>query len=255
MTVNRIALITGATAGMGEAVARDFVAQGIKIIANGRRKERLEKLAAELNRDEKMVEIVAGDASDPQVIKTFFEVSSTSFSANPDLVVANAGRGLAGSIITSDDSQWREVVETNLMGMLRLLRAAASKMLEGIGDQVKMDKAHDIVVLGSTVGRHISPFSSVYGSTKFAVNSLAEALRREIGPRGIRVTLIEPGIVKSEFQGVAGYDQEWFSGFADRIKPLIVPEDVSRLVSFIVSQPPHVHINDVVIRPTRQEYP
>ena len=110
-------------------------------------------------------------------------------------------------------------------------------------------------MIGSNVGRHISPFSSMYGSTKFAVNSLAEALRREVGPRGIRVTLIEPGFVKSEFQGVAGYDPAWFEGVLTKIGPVLEPEDVARAVSFVASQPAHVHVSDVLVRPTRQEYP
>ena len=126
---------------------------------------------------------------------------------------------------------------------------------EGRTGPAVLTHPRDIVVLGSTVGRHISPFSSMYGSTKFAVNSLAEAARRELGPKGIRVTLVEPGFVVSEFQGVAGYDPEWFKGVVERIGPVLTPADVARTVGFIVSQPAAVHINDIVIRPTRQDYP
>jgi NADP-dependent 3-hydroxy acid dehydrogenase YdfG len=118
-----------------------------------------------------------------------------------------------------------------------------------------LDRPRDILVMGSTVGRHISPFSSMYGSTKFAANSLAEAARRELGPKGIRVSLIEPGFVESEFQGVAGYDPKWFEEVKTRIGPVLQPPDIARLVTTIVSQPAHVHMSDVLIRPTRQEYP
>ena len=95
----------------------------------------------------------------------------------------------------------------------------------------------------------------MYGSTKSAVHMLAESLRRLLAPRGVRVSLLEPGIVKSEFQDSAGYDRESFGKFMDSISPVLTPEDISRLILFIVSQPAHVCINDVMVRPTRQEYP
>ena len=82
-----------------------------------------------------------------------------------------------------------------------------------------------------------------------------EASRRELGPKGIRVTLIEPGFVESEFQGVAGYKPEWFAEVKGRIGPVLKPEDVARTIGFIVQQPAHVHVSDVLIRPTRQDYP
>ncbi|MEO0484127.1 MAG: SDR family NAD(P)-dependent oxidoreductase, partial [Planctomycetota bacterium] len=113
----------------------------------------------------------------------------------------------------------------------------------------------DIVLLGSTVGRHISPFSSMYGSTKFAVHSLAEAARRELATKGVRVSLIEPGIVESEFQSVAGYDSEKFGEFMRTIGPVLQPEDIAETIAWICSRPAHVAISDVVLRGTRQEYP
>jgi NADP-dependent 3-hydroxy acid dehydrogenase YdfG len=113
----------------------------------------------------------------------------------------------------------------------------------------------DIVVLGSVVGRHVSPFSSMYGSTKFAVHSLAEALRREIGPKGVRVTLVEPAVVVSEFQQVAGYTDELVDGFNEKFGPLLVPSDIARSIAWVAAQPAHVHVSDIVVRATRQEYP
>jgi NADP-dependent 3-hydroxy acid dehydrogenase YdfG len=122
-----------------------------------------------------------------------------------------------------------------------------------IPDWLKQPK--DIIVLGSIAGRHISPFSSMYGSTKFGVNSLAEALRRELGPRGVRVTLLAPAVVESEFQQVAGYDAKGFGDFMERIGPVLQPSDIADIVTYVVSRPAHVHVNDVVVRPTRQDYP
>ena len=150
------------------------------------------------------------------------------------------------------------MIRTNLLGAARLMRTAATHML---ADLEKRDSGNwqarprDIVVLGSVVGRHVSPYSSMYGSTKFGVHGLAEGLRRELSPKGIRVTLIEPGFVVSEFQGVAGYKDEWFKGVVDKIGPVLRPIDVARVVSFVCAQPPYVHVGDVLVRPTRQDYP
>jgi NADP-dependent 3-hydroxy acid dehydrogenase YdfG len=116
-------------------------------------------------------------------------------------------------------------------------------------------RAADIVIIGSVVGRHISPFSAVYGASKFAVHSLAEGLRREVGPKGIRVSLVEPGVVISGFQDGAGYSDEMVQTFEDKFGPLLHGEDVANAIHFIVSQPPHVHISDIMVRPTRQDYP
>ena len=113
----------------------------------------------------------------------------------------------------------------------------------------------DIVLIGSVVGRNISPFSAVYGSTKFAVHALAEGLRREVGKKGVRVTVIEPGIVVSGFQDAAGYDDDLVQKFNTDFGPLLYGEDVANAIDFVVAQPPHIHINELMIRPTRQDYP
>lgn len=255
----RIAVVTGATAGIGEAIVRDLVAAGAAVVMNGRRREKLEALTAELGSED--VVGVAGDAADPRVVGQMLDVARATFGGGKreaDLVVVNAGRGLSGSVVTSDTAQWEEMVRTNLLGAAHLIREAGQRMTSQAGE-LKGDalwaSARDIVVLGSTVGRHISPFSSMYGATKFAVNSLAEAARRELGPKGVRVTLIEPGFVVSEFQQVAGYEQAWFEEVKNRIGPVLTPADVSKSVLFTVGLPAAVHVSDIVIRPTRQDYP
>ncbi len=251
----RIGIITGASAGIGAALARDCVHRGARVVINARREGRLAELAEELGADR--VVCVAGDATEDTTIDRMFQASRDRFDDEADLVIVNAGRGLNGSVTTADTSQWEEMIRTNLLGAAKLMRAAAHHLLADIENSGSnwQQQARDLVVLGSTVGRHISPFSSMYGSTKFAVNSLAEALRREIGPKGVRVTLIEPGFVRSEFQGVAGYADEWFAQVVDRIGPVLTPEDCAEIISFIVSRPPAVHLSDAVIRPTRQDYP
>jgi NADP-dependent 3-hydroxy acid dehydrogenase YdfG len=251
----RIAIITGASAGIGAALARDCVHRGARVVMNARREPKLAELANALGTDR--VACVAGDAACDDTIDRLFAAARERFQDEADLVIVNAGRGLDGSVTTSDTEQWEDMIRTNLLGAARLMRAAALHLVADIenGDADWQQRARDIVVIGSTVGRNISPFSSMYGSTKFAVNSLAEALRRELGPKGVRVSLIEPGFVRSEFQGVAGYADAWFTEVVDRIGPVLTPEDIAEIIAFIVSRPPAVHLADALIRPTRQDYP
>lgn len=252
----RVAIVTGATAGIGEAVARAFAVRNWNQVLNARRREKLDALCRELG-DSRTI-AAPGDCADDAVIDAMLAAAAARFGRAADVIVINAGRGLSGSVITSDQSQWEEMVRTNLLGAARLLRAAAKRMLpdtEGKTGAAVLAHPRDIVVIGSTVGRNVSPFSSMYGSTKFAVHGLVEGARRELGPRGIRVSLIAPGFVVSEFQGVAGYEQAWMNQTFDRIGPPLKPDDVARVVEFIVSQPAGVHVNDVMLRPTRQDYP
>lgn len=252
----RTAVITGASAGIGKAIAEDLHAAGAFVVLNARRADRLERMAGELG---DRTAVCAGDAAESATVKAMLDTAEQASGRPADLVVVNAGRGLAGSVTTSDEEQWESMIRVNLLAAAKLMRESAKRML-AVGPDASEDASwtnspRDIVVLGSNVGRHVSPFSSMYGSTKFAVNSLAEAQRRELAPRGIRVTLIEPGIVRSEFQSVAGYDDAWWDNFGGKFGPLLEPEDVARTVRFVVEQPAHVHLNDIMLRPTKQDYP
>jgi NADP-dependent 3-hydroxy acid dehydrogenase YdfG len=257
----RVAMVTGASAGIGQAIAVDLASRGAGVILNARRETRLDELAQRLTDqfgnigDAPRAIGVPGDASDDTTIDAMLNAAKEHYGTDADLIIANAGRGLNGSVMTSDTSQWEEMIRTNLLGVSKLIRRSGERLLKLNESRDWSKHPCDMVVLGSTVGRHISPFSSMYGATKFGVNSLAEAARRELGPKGIRVTLIEPGIVKSEFQGVAGYDPESFGDLMEKFSPVLVPEDVARTIGFIVSQPAGMHVCDVVIRPTRQDYP
>ncbi len=247
----RIAAVTGATSGIGEATARRFVAAGFGVIGNGRNSARLAAMEAELG---PLFCGVAGDAADGVVLDRIFAVAVERFGRPVDIVVANAGRGLGGSVSDADLPRFEEVLKTNVTAVLALLQRAAQKMVPAQADAFP-GSAADIVIIGSVVGRHVSPFSAVYGASKFAVHALAEGLRREIGPKGVRVSLVEPGIVLSGFQAAAGYSDELVQTFKDRFGPVLIGDDVARAIHFIVTQPPHVHISDVIVRPTRQDYP
>lgn len=250
-TYSRIATVTGATSGIGEATVRKFVDAGYAVVGTGRNAEKLKGMEKQLG---EAFCGVPGDAADPAVLEQLFTTALERFGGAIDIVVVNAGRGLGGSVKDADLTEFEQVLKVNVSGALALLQKAAQKML-GSQEKSYPATAADIVVIGSVVGRHISPFSAVYGASKFAVHALTEGLRREVGPKGIRVTLMEPGAVLSGFQAGAGYSDEMVRGFEKSFGPLLVGDDIANAIHFIVSQPPHVHISDIVVRPTRQDYP
>ncbi len=251
----RVAIVTGASAGIGRAVATHLAGAGASVVVNARREAPLTALSRELGNG---ALAIAGDCADENTIRRMLDAAAGLSGREADLVVVNAGRGLNGSSITSNPDEWPEMIRTNIIGAAHLIREAGTRMLrasEGKSGPETLNTPRDIVVIGSVVGRHVSPFSSMYGATKFAIAGLVEGTRRELGPKGIRVTLIEPAFVESEFQGVAGYDPKWVAEVFARIGPVLNPDDIARTIHFVVSQPPHVHLSDVLIRPTRQDYP
>jgi NADP-dependent 3-hydroxy acid dehydrogenase YdfG len=248
---SRIAIISGASSGIGAATARRLVASGFAVVGNARRFEKLRELELELGTS---FCAVPGDASESAVLEQLFVTAIERFGQPADIVVVNAGRGLGGSVKDADLAQFEEMLKLNVTGTLILLQQAAKRMVDGQSSSFPK-RAADIVIIGSVVGRHISPFSAAYGATKFAVHALAESLRREIGPKGVRVSLVEPGIVVSGFQDAAGYEASMVQHFDEKFGPLLQGDDVANAIHYIVTQPPHVHISDIVIRPTRQDYP
>ena len=247
----RIAAVTGATSGIGEATARKFVSAGFAVVGNGRNAAKLAALEKEFG---SAFCGVAGDASDNTVLEELFTSANDRFGKMPDIVVVNAGRGLGGSVKDADLSQFEDLLKINVTGALALLQKAAQRMVD-TQQNVYPESAADIVIIGSVVGRNISPFSAVYGASKFAVHALAEGLRREVAPEGVRVSLVEPGMVLSGFQAGSGYSDETVKSLEDKFGPVLVGDDVANAIHYIVTQPPHVHISEIVVRPTRQDYP
>jgi NADP-dependent 3-hydroxy acid dehydrogenase YdfG len=245
----KTAIITGASSGIGYATAVTLARAGAAVAIHGRRKERLDKLAAEIAAQGGKALAVAGDAGIPGDIDLLLErtLAWKEGGGKYDIVVANAGRGLAGGILDSDESQWQDLYQVNVLGVANLMRRAAKYMVQ--------QKSGDIVVTGSVVGRNISPFSGFYGSSKFAVGALAEALRREICSRGVRVSLVMPGIVVSEFQDVAGYNEENFGRAVAQFGKLLEPQAIADGIYWLLTLPPHVNVCDIMIRPTGQIFP
>jgi NADP-dependent 3-hydroxy acid dehydrogenase YdfG len=250
-TFPRVAIITGATSGIGEATARRLATGGFGVVGNGRNLEKLGDLERQLGA---AFCGVAGDACDNDILEQLFAAATERFGRPADIVVANAGRGLGGSVSNADLSKFEHMLRLNVTGTLALLQKAATRMI-AMQQGRYPEKAADIVIIGSVVGRHVSPFSAAYGATKFAVHGLAEGLRREVGPKGVRVTLVEPAVVVSGFQEAAGYGTDLVHTFNENFGPLLHGEDIANAIHYVVTQPPHVHVSDIMIRPTRQDYP
>ncbi|MFJ3742489.1 SDR family oxidoreductase [Streptomyces albidoflavus] len=251
MTDKRIAVVTGASSGIGRAVARRFAEDGLRVVAAGRREEALASLAREAAELPGAVLPHPGDMNGEGYAGELLDAAGHEWGA-PSVFVLSAGRGLPGTVLGSDAGQWQGLIESNVTSVLHQLRACGS-LFRSHAEQDGGRQVRDIVVIGSTVGRQISAANPVYGATKFAVHSLVEALRQELCAHNIRVTLVEPGFVRSGFQEAAGYDMEWFAKVAEENGPLLTPEDVAETVRFVVGQPAHVHLDDIRIRPTRQK--
>lgn len=247
------ALITGASAGIGRATALELARLGHRVVVSARREDRLAELVAEIASAGGDARALPADASDPDALDKLLADATAHLGGTPDVVVANAGHGLAGGVLSSDRGRWEHMIQLNFLATTHLMREASLAMASrderaGVG-------RGDVVVLGSCVGINVSPFSGMYGATKFAVGAAAEALRREVGASGVRVTNIRPGIVTSEFQDVAGYDAENFGKATEKFGQVLTPEDVARTIGFVISQPAHVHVNELTIRPVGQDYP
>lgn len=243
------AIVTGASSGIGRAVALTLARDGVAVVVHARRKERLDEVVAEIEKLGGQALAVVGDAGvNGDSDRLFEETLAWEAGGNKiDIIVANAGRGLAGGILGSDERQWQEVYQTNVLGTAYLLRLAGLQMsAQGHGD---------IVVVSSVAGRNISPFSGFYGSSKFAVGAIAEALRQEVCSKGVRVATVMPGIVVSGFQNVAGYTEENFGKSVAKYGKVLEPQSIADGVAWLLSLPAHVNVSEMMIRPTGQNYP
>jgi len=245
----KTAIVTGASSGIGRATAMTLAQAGAAVVLFARRKDRLTKLAADIQAQGGNAYAVAGDAGLLSDIDILLErtLGWKEGGGKYDIVVVNAGRGLAGSILLSDNSQWQELYQTNVIGAAYLMRQAGHYMVT--------KKNGDIVAIGSVVGRNISPFSAFYGSSKFAIGAIAEGLRQEVCAHGVRVSLVMPGIVTSGFQKVAGYDEDNFYKGIAHMGKLLEPQAIADGICWLLTQPPNVNVSEIMIRPTGQNYP
>lgn len=241
----KIALITGATAGIGEACARLFAAQNYNLILTGRRTERLEILSAELRSAFKIrIQTLTLDVRNKEEVALKLNGLPKEWQS-VDVLVNNAGlsQGL-DPVDRGDTDDWDRMIDTNIKGLLYVTRVVSPWMVER--------KQGHIINLGSIAGKETYANGNVYCATKHAVDSLNKGMRIDLLPHGIRVTAIHPGAVETEFSEVR------FKGDKDRAKTVyqgfdpLVAEDVADTIWFAVSRPPHVNINELVVMPRAQ---
>ena len=243
--MKKTALITGATAGIGEAIARKFAHNDFNIIINGRRHDRLNKLAEELKR-----ESGAGVFILPFDVKIQKEVSAAIESLpaewkNIDVLVNNAG--LASGLDPLHEGKtedWDLMIDTNLKGLLYVTHSVVPLMLKrGLGH---------IINIGSIAGKEVYPKGNVYCATKYAVDAISKGLRIDLIGKGIKVSQICPGLVETEFSMVRFKgDEERAAKVYQGCQPL-EPMDIADIAFYLTTLPPHVCINDIVVTPMAQ---
>lgn len=241
----KVALVTGASSGIGEATAIALATEGAKVAITARRADRLESLAKRLSQEGGEALTIAGDVREESQANDMVRRTSDRF-GRLDILVNNAGLMLLGPITDADTEDWRRMVNTNLLGLMYATHAALPIL--------RRQKSGHIVNISSVAGRTARAGSGVYNATKWGVGAFSEALRQEVYKDHIRVTIIEPGAVKTELtehitnqqakQGV----QEWIS----QMTPL-ESEDIAAAILYAVTQPERVNVNEILIRPTDQE--
>lgn len=238
-------LVTGASAGIGEATARAFAAAGARLILTARRIDRLEALAAELaDRHGTACHTIALDVRNAGVVTRMLEDLPPEWS-EIDVLVNNAGlsRGL-DPIHEGSIADWDEMVDTNIKGLLYVTRAVVPGM-------VARSRGH-VINLGSIAGREVYPGGAVYCATKHAVAAITRGLRIDLLGTSVRVTSIDPGMVETEFSIVRFHgDRERAAGVYEGVKPLTA-EDVADAILYAATRPQHVNVDEVLVMATAQ---
>lgn len=242
--MNKTALITGVTSGIGKAIAKLLATNGYRIILNGRRLDRLQALQQELAGQGTEVLVMHTDVRDRQAVAQFIDNLPDNWQ-KIDVLVNNAGlaAGLA-PIEEGDIDNWDRMVDTNIKGLLYMTRSVLPLMIR--------EAAGHIINIGSIAGKEVYALGNVYCATKHAVDALNRSMRLDLSKYPIKVSAVNPGAVETEFSVVR------FAGDADRAAKVydgfenLVAEDVADAVWYILSRPPHVNINDLTIMPTAQ---
>ena len=241
----KVALITGASSGIGEATALALAAEGAAVALGARRVDRLEALRERIASDGGRAVAIEVDVSDEGAARGFVEGARDQL-GSVDILVNNAGVMLLGPVAGADTAEWKRMVDVNLLGLLYCTHAALPIM----GEQ---GSGH-IVNVSSVAGRIATLGSAVYNLTKWGVGAFSEALRQEVLHAGVRVTIVEPGFVETELQG---HNQnpivvEQIEKMQQQIGDLLQADDIADGIRWAVTRPQHVSVNEVLIRPTRQ---
>ena len=240
----RKAIVTGASSGIGEAMVEALVREGAVVSAGARRRDRLEALAERVGTE--AVHAHAVDVTDEAAARSFVEDSAAEMDGL-DVLINNAGVMLLGPVTGADVEHWQRMINVNLLGLLYCTHAALPVMGEGGGGH--------IVNVSSVAGRTANMGSAVYNMTKFGVVAFSEALRQEVLDANIRVTCVEPGFVATELQG--HNEHPMVVQMIDKMREdlgdgVLQASDIADAIVYTLSRPPHVAINEVLVRPTKQ---
>ena len=243
---DKVALVTGASSGIGEATALALSGAGAAVALAARRKDRLEALAEKINSGGGTALAIETDISDEPQSRALVEQTKDEL-GGLHVLVNNAGVMLLGPVAGAETEHWRRMIDVNLLGLLYCTHAALPVMGEGGGGH--------IVNVSSVAGRQATLGAAVYNMTKWGVVGFSEALRQEALHGNVRVTCVEPGFVDTELQGHNEHPMvvEATEKMREQIGDLLQAEDIANAVLYAVTQPEHVSINEVLVRPTRQQ--
>jgi NADP-dependent 3-hydroxy acid dehydrogenase YdfG len=247
----QVALVTGASSGIGEAIAEALARRGAHVTLAARRVDRLQALAERLKQPAQdgsqagETLIVACDVREEEQVSEAVRKTVERW-GRLDILVANAGFGYRIPTVDGDPARWKDMIETNVYGLLLTLKHGVKPMLER--------KSGHVVVMSSIAGRVTTPGGGAYCGTKAAASAIADALRMEVAAQGVAVTAIEPGVVISEFQEVAGYTPDIVANMLKGGAPLY-PPDIARAVVYVCEQPETVTVGELTIRGRGQAQP
>jgi NADP-dependent 3-hydroxy acid dehydrogenase YdfG len=242
---DKVVVITGASSGLGEATARLLSAQGASVVLGARREDRIEALARALTANGGKAIAMTTDVTDRAQVKKLVD-SAVEAWGRIDVMLNNAGLMPQASLERLKIDEWDRTIDVNLKGVLYGIAAALPYM--------QQQKSGHFINVSSVAGHKVGPGFAVYAATKFGVRALSEGLRQEVKPYNIRTTIISPGAVATELLDsvtdleAAARVREFYAAAA------IPAASFARLVAFAISQPDDVDINEILFRPTRQEY-
>jgi NADP-dependent 3-hydroxy acid dehydrogenase YdfG len=244
-----VALITGASSGIGEATALELAELGAAVALVARRAERLESLAAKIGESGGRALVLPADITDEGQAREVVERTVAEL-GRLDTLVNNAGVMLLGPVVGGDVQEWRRMVDINLLGLLFCTHAALPHLLRAAEDGPR--RVADIVNVSSVAGRRARSGSAVYNLTKHGVVAFSEALRQEVTNRHVRVSLLEPGAVATELANHVNPQvrEQMMQRWANM--EMMRAEDMADNISYIVTRPRHVALNELLVRPTEQ---
>ena len=242
---DRVALVTGASSGIGEATALALAEAGAKVAIAARRGDRLQALAERLRSLGSEPLVLVADLLDEHEAQRIVAATEAHF-GRLDILINNAGVMYLEPVVDADLGRWRRMLELNVLSLIASSQAALAGM-------IKRRDGH-IVNVASVAGRVANPNAAAYAATKFGVVGFSESLRREVYKDNIRVSVIEPGMVDTELREHIGHaaSQQAVNARAQEMRQLQA-EDIADTILFCVSRPAHVNINEILIRPTDQE--